>query len=136
MHPVRILKYIILFIFTLVFTSGFSKTKIRIGFSQCTTADKWRQSQIRLMEIELSFFPNMELSVKDAQDNNEKQIRQIEEFLKEGIDLLIVSPNESEPITSIVEKVFKSGIPVIVIDRKVNTSFYTEIGRASCRERV
>lgn len=125
MHPGRNLKYILFLFFLLHFTPGFSSKKIRIGFSQCTTADKWRQSQIRLMEIELAFFPNMELSIKDAKDNNENQIRQIEEFLKEGIDLLIVSPNESEPITPIVEKVFKSGIPVIVIDRKVNTPFYT-----------
>lgn len=104
---------------------AFAARKFKIGFSQCTTGDQWRKSQLRLMEIELAFFPDMELSVKDAQDNNETQIRQIEDFLKEGIDLLIVSPNESEPISPIVEKVFKSGIPVIVIDRKVNTDFYT-----------
>ncbi|MDP3433840.1 MAG: substrate-binding domain-containing protein, partial [Bacteroidota bacterium] len=125
MHPGRNLKYFLFIFFLLHFTPVFSIKKIRIGFSQCTTADKWRQSQIRLMEIELAFFPDMELSVKDANDNSETQIRQIEDFLKEGIDLLIVSPNESEPIRPIVERVFKSGIPVIVIDRRVNTQFYT-----------
>lgn len=104
---------------------GFTAGKYRIGFSQCTTADHWRQTQLRLMEIELSFYPDMELRVKVASDNNKLQIKQIEEFLKEGIDLLIVSPNESEPITPVVEKVFNRGIPVIVIDRTINTDRYT-----------
>lgn len=99
--------------------------KYKIGYSQCTTNDLWRQTQIRLMEIELSFYPDMELVVKDAHDDTNTQIKQIEELVHDGIDLLIVSPNESEPISPIVEKVYDSGIPVIVIDRKVNTNHYS-----------
>lgn len=118
-------RFVVILPLLLFCTQAFPAKKYKIGFSQCTTADKWRQSQQRLMEIELAFYPGLELSIKDAQDNNEKQIVQIEEFIKEGIDLLIVSPNESNPITPIVEKVFKSGIPVIVLDRKVDTNFYT-----------
>lgn len=96
-----------------------------VGFSQCTTGDLWRQTMQRLMEIEISFHPDMKLEIKDAHDNNDNQVRQIQEFLDEGIDLLIVSPNESEPITPIVEKVFQKGIPVIVVDRKVYTESYS-----------
>ncbi len=97
----------------------------KIGFSQCTTSDLWRQTQLRLMEIELSFYPEMEMIVKDANNNTATQIRQIEEFIRSGIDLLIVSPNEAEPITPIVEKAYYAGIPVIVIDRKVQTDHYS-----------
>ncbi|WP_346863811.1 substrate-binding domain-containing protein [uncultured Draconibacterium sp.] len=100
-------------------------SQYKIGFSQCTTSDLWRQTQLRLMEIEVSFYPNMELVVKDAKDDTQTQIKQIEELVKEGIDLLIVSPNESEPLSPIVEKVFQSGIPVIVIDRNVDTDQYS-----------
>ncbi|RIH66998.1 response regulator [Mariniphaga sediminis] len=77
------------------------------------------------MQIELSFHPEMELYIKDAKEDNQTQIEQIESFLQEGIDLLIVSPNESAPITPIVEKVFDSGIPVIVVDRKIESNKYT-----------
>lgn len=77
------------------------------------------------MEIELSLYPEMELIVKDAKDNTANQIKQIEDFLDQGIDLLIVSPNESTPIAPVVEKVLKAGIPVIIIDRKVETNSYT-----------
>jgi len=118
-------KYIILFIFVILFTSGFSNPKFKVGFSQCTTADKWRQTQIRLMQIELAFYPDLELEIKDAGASNETQISQIEQFIAEGINLLIVSPNESEPLTPIIGKVFKAGIPVILIDRLINSESYT-----------
>jgi signal transduction histidine kinase/DNA-binding response OmpR family regulator len=102
-----------------------SKEKYKIGFSQCTTADIWRATMYREMMIELTFYPELELIIKDAEDNNKKQIKDIQELMDEGIDLLIISPNESEPITSIVEQVFNSGIPVIVIDRNISSEAYS-----------
>jgi len=103
----------------------YSKEKYKIGFSQCTTADMWRATMHREMTIELAFYPELELIIKDANDNNTQQIKDIQELIKEEIDLLIVSPNESEPITPIVEQVYNSGIPVIVIDRKISSEAYT-----------
>ena len=111
-------------IFLLPFFSDASE-KFVIGFSQCTTADIWRETMLREMQIELSFYPELEMIMKDAGSDNNKQNRDIEELLKLGIDLLIVSPNESEPLTPIVEKVYKSGIPVIVVDRKISSENYT-----------
>ncbi len=119
------IKYFIFTLFILIVSTGFANAKFKVGFSQCTTADKWRQAQIRLMQIELAFYPDLELTIKDAKDNNETQIRQIEEFLAEGIDLLIVSPNESDPLTPVIEKVFKQGIPVVLIDRLISSESYT-----------
>ena len=103
----------------------FSKDKYLIGFSQCTSDGLWRQSMQRLMQIELSLHLDMQLVIKDAGGNSEKQIEQINEFLKEGIDLLIVSPNESAPTTPVIKEVFNFGIPVIVIDRKIETDSYS-----------
>lgn len=116
-----------LFLIYICFFAHFSLSaqKYKIGFSQSTTTGLWSQTQIRLMEMELSFYPEMELVVKDAKENTATQIEQIEEFLDEEIDLLIVSPNESSPIAPIVEKVFKAGIPVIIIGNKIETDFYT-----------
>lgn len=112
-------------IFLLSAVAGFSNPKFRVGFSQCTTADKWRQTQIRLMQIEVAFYPDIQLEIKDAEDDNNRQIEQIEEFLKEGIDLLIVSPNEAKPLTLEIEKVFQQGIPVILVDRMIDSNSYT-----------
>ncbi|MDW7695845.1 substrate-binding domain-containing protein [Flammeovirgaceae bacterium SG7u.111] len=101
------------------------KISYTIGFSQCTGADTWRRTMHEDMKREISFHPNAELIIKDAENSSEKQLAQIEELLKAGIDLLIISPNEAEPITPIIDEIFHQGIPVIVIDRKTSSNFYT-----------
>jgi signal transduction histidine kinase/DNA-binding response OmpR family regulator/cellobiose-specific phosphotransferase system component IIB len=77
------------------------------------------------MQNELIYYPSLQLIIKDAQNSSEKQVRDIKALLAEGIDLLIVSPNESYPLTNIVSEVYKKGIPVILIDRKINSEDYT-----------
>ena len=101
--------------------------KMVIGFSQCTMIDEWRQNMVEEMRREVSFLRDydIELIVRDAGDNNEVQIADINELVSEGIDLLIVSPNEADPLTTTVEKVYESGIPVIVVDRKINSTKYS-----------
>jgi signal transduction histidine kinase/DNA-binding response OmpR family regulator len=100
---------------------------IIIGFSQCTMIDEWRKTMVEEMLREISFYRNYNITliVKDAHDDNNQQIKDIQDLVLHGIDLLIVSPNEAQQLTSTVEEVFKKGIPVIVIDRKINSSKYT-----------
>lgn len=102
-----------------------SKTKFLIGFSQCTTADAWRKSMDQEMQNELLYYPDLQLLRKDAENSSKNQVNDIRELIVAGIDLLIVSPNESEPLTAIVSEVYKSGIPVILIDRKISSDDYT-----------
>lgn len=121
----RILRSLILCVLLFEYGTIPASEKYLIGFSQCTTADIWRETMQREMQIELAFYPDLKMIIKDANSDNDKQIQDIEEFLKLGIDLLIVSPNESEQLTPIVEKVFNSGIPVIVVDRNITSDAYT-----------
>ena len=96
-----------------------------VGFSQCITSDQWRQSMQRDMERELQFYPEIFLEIRDANGSNDLQINQIKELVGLKIDLLIVSPNEAEPITPAVEEAYEKGIPVIIIDRKTSSNQYT-----------
>lgn len=77
------------------------------------------------MQNELIYYSGLELIIKDARSSSQKQVNDIRELVSEGIDLLIVSPNESEPLTQVVSEVFRKGIPVIVIDRKIESADYT-----------
>ncbi|MCI1188441.1 substrate-binding domain-containing protein [Hymenobacter sp. DH14] len=112
-----------------------------IGFSQCTTADAWRQAMLAGMRKELSFYPNVTFRLKDARDDSRRQQQQIQEFLREKVDLLIVSANEAEPVTPVVEEAFNRGIPVVILDRRTTSKLYTayvggnnvEVGRAAGR---
>jgi signal transduction histidine kinase/CheY-like chemotaxis protein/AraC-like DNA-binding protein len=120
--------YCIFFILVFISLTGCGEKqnkKFVVGFSQCVSNDAWRKAMHEEMFRELSFYPEITLSIKDAEGSSDRQISQINEFLEEGVDLLIVSPNESEPITSIVEEVFGKGIPVIILDRKINSDLYS-----------
>lgn len=77
------------------------------------------------MQRELAFHPEVQLRYKDARYNTRRQIGQIRELVASGIDLLIVSPNEDQPITPVVEEVYRKGIPVVVVDRRISSPHYT-----------
>ncbi len=83
------------------------------------------------MQRELSFHPEINFIFKDANGNTQKQIEQIQELIDRRIDLLIVSPNEAAPITSIVEKAITRGIRVIILDRRTLSQNYTAYVGAS-----
>jgi ABC-type sugar transport system substrate-binding protein len=74
---------------------------------------------------EASFYPGFEVKIKTAHDSNQKQIRDIESFIADGVDLIIVSPNEAIPLTPVIEKAMLEGIPVVLVDRKTNSGKYT-----------
>ena len=113
--------------------------KYVIGLSQCMLNDAWRQAMINDMRIEASNYDNLEIIIKDAQNNNKTQIEQIRELISQRVDVLIISPYQSDPITAVAEEAYRAGIPTIITDRKVNTDLYTtfvgannyEIGRAA-----
>ena len=95
-----------------------------IGVSQCSD-DAWRTKLNEEMQRELLFHPEITLEVRSANDDNEKQAADIDYFIREGVDLLIVSPNEAAELTPAVSKAYDAGIPVIVADRKVTGEKYT-----------
>ena len=105
--------------------------KFRIGFSQCQGGDDWRKTMLAEMKRELSFHDNVEFIYRDAEADSKKQLKQIEELGRQNIDLLIVSPNEIQPLSRGIEKIFESGIPVVLVDRGINSKKYTAFVGAS-----
>ncbi len=77
------------------------------------------------MKTELSLHPGVNFIYTDAENNSRTQVEQVTKMLHDGVDLLIISPNEAQPLTPIVEEAYTKGIPVIVIDRKTASSLYT-----------
>jgi len=103
---------------------GDHKPAYRIAFSQCVGSDAWRQTMLEEMKRELSFYPDVEFIYRDADNSSELQIRQLHELQRMRPDLIIVSPNEAEPLTPVVDDIFRSGTPVIVTDRKTASGQY------------
>jgi ABC-type sugar transport system substrate-binding protein/DNA-binding response OmpR family regulator len=98
---------------------------VRIGFSQAMMNDEWRQSMNNAMEVQASLHSNVELSIANADYDVQRQIAQLKNFISDKVDIIIVSPIQSRPITPIVEEAMNVGIPVLVVDRKTDNQKYT-----------
>ena len=96
----------------------------RIGVSQCSD-DAWRQRMNYELQRELIFHPELSLHIRQASDNSDTQCQQIDSFIAERVDLLIVSPNEAEEVKPAVSRAYDAGIPVIVADRQVSGEKWT-----------
>ncbi|MBI3006393.1 MAG: substrate-binding domain-containing protein [Ignavibacteriales bacterium] len=110
-----------------------------IGMSQCNLGEPWRVQMNADVKNAAEVHPGLKVILKDAQNDNLRQRAHIEEFVRAGVDAILVSPKEAAPLTGPVRDAYKKGIPVIVIDRRVLGEDYTcfigadnkKIGRAA-----
>lgn len=100
------------------------KKKYVIGVSQCSE-DIWRDKLNNEMRDAMYVHDNVEVSIKSADDVDEKQAEQINRFIDDGVDILIVAPNQVNSVTKPIAKAHKKGIPVIFFDRKAGDNDYT-----------
>ena len=97
----------------------------KIGVSQCAGGN-WREKvNSELLSAQHLYDVDVEVDIVCAYDDTERQIHQIDSLVEAGIDLLVVAPNESAPITQAIIKAHQKGIPVIFFDRKAETNDFT-----------
>jgi len=96
-----------------------------IGMSQANVAEPYREVMNDDIQRAVDKVPQFEVQFADAAQDNAKQVSDVENFLTQQVDLLIISPNEAAPLTDVVARVHEQGIPVVVLDRKVNGDAYT-----------
>ena len=118
--------HLIIYVAIIVLLTGCAQKprKFVIGVSQCSE-DTWRDKLND--ELKMGEYLNDSLIVKlaSSNDDNMLQNKQVNQFIDEGVDLLIVSPNQLSAISKSVERAYDKGIPVILYDRKTNSDKYT-----------
>ena len=118
--------HLIIYVAIIVLLTGCAQKprKFVIGVSQCSE-DIWRDKLNN--ELKMGEYLNDSLIVKlaSSNDDNVLQNKQVNQFIDEGVDLLIVSPNQLSAISKSVERAYDKGIPVILYDRKTNSDKYT-----------
>jgi ribose transport system substrate-binding protein len=107
-------------------TGGSGKTQFVVGYSQSNNAEPYRAQ----LNIQLQYFvkkyPNLKLlPITDAHQSSATQVSQVQNFISQHVDVLIVSPNEPAPLTAAVQLACNAKIPVIILDRSVNTDCYS-----------
>ena len=118
--------HLIIYVAIIVLLTGCAQKprKFVIGVSQCSE-DIWRDKLND--ELKMGEYLNDSLIVKlaSSNDDNMLQNKQVNQFIDEGVDLLIISPNQLSAISKAVERAYDKGIPVILYDRKTNSDKYT-----------
>lgn len=119
--------------FTFLFSSCSTKEKKRfvIGVSQCSE-DVWREKLNEELRIAALYYDNVKLDIKSANDDVKMQTQQIDAFVNENVDLLIVAPGQVS-ISPAIDRAYEKGIPVIIFDRRTRSDKYTAyIGADNC----
>ena len=98
--------------------------KYKIGISQCSD-DSWRQKQNSEFRFMSYINDSVAVDIKSAKDNNAQQAAQIDSLVDEGIDLLVVCPNQLDGVTKAIDRAYDKGIPVIFFDRTTKSNKYT-----------
>ena len=96
-----------------------------VGMSQCNLNEPWRKQMNQDIADAAAGHEQIRVIFKDAQNDVAVQQDQVREFIVQKVDLLIISPKESKPLTAPVGEAMDAGIPVIVLDRAIEGDKYT-----------
>lgn len=109
------------------------KPPYKIGFSNASISNSWRVFMEREVRAEVEKHKDLisELYITDANDKPDKQIGDTEDLVAKGIDLLIISPATESALDPIVKRIYKQGIPIVCVDRRVKSDSFTAFVNAS-----
>jgi len=96
-----------------------------IAFAQDTMTNDFRKAQVNEVRDEVAKYPQLSFVFSDAQGQTSLLIRQIEQFIEQKVDLLILGTNDEQAVVPVVAKAYQAGIPVIVLDRGINGTKFT-----------
>jgi len=112
-----------------VAASALAADKVKIGFSQGTMESSWRVNMVegnkKFAEANL---PDVDLVITNGENNASKQVSDVESLIAQGVKVLIISPVTADALTPVVKQAMDAGIPVLTLDRKVNTDVTLHIG--------
>lgn len=95
-----------------------------IGMSQANLIEPSRVTMNLEFQEAARQYDNLRVIYTDAAQDSQRQIEDIRRLMGFGIDLLVVSPDDTETLRPILSEVYQK-IPVIVLDRAVSGGDYT-----------
>ena len=99
--------------------------ELLVGFAQDHLANDWRQAQVRVLQRELEGDERIRFIYTDAGGSTARQIRDIEDLIHRGVDVLVTSPRDSVAMTPVVRQAYQQGIAVILLTRQIESEDYT-----------
>ncbi len=118
--------------FALIFLALFSTlieasslTKHVIAFAQDNMANDFRKAQVFEVRDEIAKHSHISFIYSDGKGKTSLMIRQIEGFIKQKVDLIILGTNDEKAVVPIISKAYKAGIAIILLDRGILSDEYT-----------
>ena len=96
-----------------------------VGFAQDHLANDWRLSQVMAIKQGLAGHPGIRFIHTDAGGSTARQIRDIEDLVLSGIDILITSPRDGAAMTPVIQQAYRQGVAILLLNRRIETSDYT-----------
>lgn len=100
------------------------KVEYVIGVAHADLSENWQIDLDDEIKSQLSQYPNVKIISTNANGSTYKQMKDLETLSNYGIDLLIVTPNDSMIIKREIKKTMES-IPVIIMNREITGNDYT-----------
>lgn len=122
----RIFNTLFILFATLVTLSGCTTNyKYKIGVSQCV-GGRWREkANVEMLSAQHLYDNDVKVIIKNADNNNERQCLQIDSLVDEGVDLLVVSPNDYHALNGSLQRAREKNIPIVFFDRITALKGYT-----------
>ena len=117
-------KFLLLFIILFTLVEAQENNKI-IAFAQDTMSNDFRKAQVLEAKDNASKYENIKFIYSDAQGQTSLLIKQIDNFIADKVDVIIVGTNDAQAVVPIITKAYNQGIGVIILDRGVNGDNYT-----------
>lgn len=110
---------------TLISITLYAGDRLKVGFPQDDMSNDWRATQVFEAKAVFDTVDNIEFIYSDAKGHTAMQLLNTKKMIDEGIDLLMISPKDSEALRPVIDEAYDKGIPVIVLTRAVEGEKYT-----------
>jgi ribose transport system substrate-binding protein len=120
-------RFILLLLSLLLSNPGWAQPTQRpvIAFAQDTLKNDFRQAQVAEVRDAVAKYPELAFVYADAQGQTSLLIRQIEQFITQKVDVLVIGTNDEQAVVPVISKAYKAGIHVIILDRGIKGHDYS-----------
>jgi ABC-type sugar transport system substrate-binding protein len=103
-------------------TSAETDDLIYVGFVQVGAESDWRIANTKSMKETFTEVKGYKFEMFDAQQNTQKQITALRDFILKDVDYLVLAPNTEAGWDTVLGEAKEAGIPVIIVDRMIKTN--------------
>ncbi|MEN8169110.1 MAG: substrate-binding domain-containing protein [Pseudomonadota bacterium] len=105
-----------------------------VGFAQDNMSNDWRAAQVNEMKQALEKYPFIRFVHTDAEGSAARQVLDMQRLVEQGVDVIVTSPRDVKIMTPAISAIYRKGIPVVLLTRRILSDDYTTFIGADDRQ--